>query len=123
MQVGAALRSFAAGLQEGRATVVGGRRLEAILERHTHLDFGLQKGTWQHRKSLIRRGVRLVDMETRQSLKNTTLSGAWRDRIEAVNPGRGTKGTRNSRRGMGHYVAKLWPLVVLRWPEVYGPPD
>src|SRR3546814_19551854 len=64
--VGTTRRGFAAGLQEGRSTVVGGRRLEAILERHAHLDFGLQKGTWQHRKSLIRRGVRLVDMETRR---------------------------------------------------------
>src|SRR3546814_4895201 len=65
------------------------------------------RSTWQHRKSLIRRGVRLVDMETRQSLKTTTLSGAWRDRIEAVNPGRGQKGTRTSRRGLGHHVAKV----------------
>src|SRR3546814_11694919 len=78
---------------------------------------------WQHRKSLIRRGVRLVDMETRQSLKTTTLSGAWRDRIEAVNPGRGQKGTRTSRRGLGPHVAKVWPLVVFCWREGLGPHD
>src|SRR3546814_9733427 len=79
--------------------------------------------SWQHRKSLIRRGVRLVDMETRQSLKTTTLSGAWRDRIEAVNPGRGQKGTRTSRRGLGHHVAKVWPLVFFCWREGIGPND
>src|SRR3546814_16865455 len=62
-------------------------------------------------------------METRQSLKTTTLSGAWRDRIEAVNPGRGQKGTRTSRRGLGHHVAKVWPLVVFCWREGIGPHD
>src|SRR3546814_18886473 len=43
--------------------------------------------------------------------------------MEGGNPGRGQKGTRTSRRGLGHHVAKVWPLVVFCWREGIGPHD
>jgi hypothetical protein len=122
-QVAMALRSFAEKLGEGRATVVGGRRLVALLDLHSHLDVGLQKSTWQVRKSLIRRGVRLVDLQASQSLKVTMLSGRWRDLIEVANPGRGQKGARTGRKGNGHHVAKIWPFIAYCWREGIGPVD
>jgi hypothetical protein len=120
-QVAMALRSFANMLQEGAATVIGGRRLERLLANHSHLDVGLEESTWQVRKSLIRRGGRLVDPEAKQPLKTSKLSGPWRELVEAANPGRGQKGTRTSRRGLGHHVAKIGQLVAFCWREGVEP--
>lgn len=116
-QVATALKSLAKGLGGGLGTVVGGRKIEGILANHSHIDFGLRESTWKARKALIRRGVRLVDLEPQQKFRASMLSGAWRDLIEAANPKRGQKGTQSRNKGLGHHVAKLWPLVRYCWRE------
>jgi hypothetical protein len=52
-------------------------RIDALFDRHTAAEFGLQPTAYANLKSRVRRAVRLVDIESARHLKAGALTGPW----------------------------------------------
>jgi hypothetical protein len=59
-------------------------RIDALFDRHTAAEFGLQPTAYANLKSRVRRAVRLVDIESARHLKAGALTGPWRLLMDAA---------------------------------------
>ncbi|MBK1669525.1 hypothetical protein CKO28_15910 [Rhodovibrio sodomensis] len=82
------------------------KALESRLKTLRHTDLGVAKASAATITSHVRGAVALVDLNSQQRLQKSMLTGDWAALVAEIR-----SYSTGGRRGLGHFEAKIWPLV------------
>jgi integrase len=93
------------------------KNVEAKLDALSHQDFGVARASFRTLKSQIRAACALGDLQKRQCVRASMLTGQWAEAVDAAKALRSKQSPtpQSTKKAIGGALSKVWPLLDYAW--------